>query len=71
MLEKNAEHLAFTDRSLVEDSGCYALDFLAKAQKLILSVSRMRAFGAIKVVHSSAADLTLDRLVTSQHCGLR
>jgi hypothetical protein len=63
MLEKNAEHLAFN-----EDGGCYTLDFLAKAQKLILSVSRMRAFGAIKGVHSSAADLTFYRLVTSQHC---
>src|ERR1700737_720515 len=67
MLRKDAKHGAPKDRPLVENSGCNVLYSLSKVQELGLPVSWERALATSEVVHSSAADLTFDRLAAIQH----
>ena len=64
---ENADHPASCRHSSIEEIRRNALDRIPQAQKLRFSVSGHRTFGASKLVHRRAADLTVDDLGLVHH----
>ena len=62
MMEEDADHPALSRLSFVEEIRRNALDRILQVQKLRFSVGGSRTFGASKLVHRRAADLTVDDL---------
>ena len=62
MMEEDADHPALSRLSFVEEIRRNALDRFLQVQKLRFSVGGSRTFGASKLVHRRAADLTVDDL---------
>ena len=61
-MEEDADHPALSRLSFVEEIRRNALDRILQVQKLRFSVGGYRTFGASKLVHRRAADLTVDDL---------
>src|ERR1700737_648499 len=62
MMEEDADHPALSRLSFVEEIRRNCVDRILQVQKLRFSVGGYRAFGASKLVHRRAADLTVDDL---------
>jgi hypothetical protein len=62
MMEEDADHPVLSRLSFVEEIRRNALDRILQVQKLRFSVGGSRTFGASKLVHRRAADLTVDDL---------
>jgi hypothetical protein len=68
MLREDPDHRASNYGAFIEVGGRNAFNRFTQAQELSLTLGRQRASVAIELVHSRAADLTLDRLgVAGQH----